>query len=299
MINHARTLLLNISAQRTQLQDPGYEYVPAEFVPIQLPPALSTLRRVLFGAKPDLYFLSARAQELLGYIHSTELEEHIYRFDTRVTYWPPISAAVFGNAKANVLVRQTVGAPMQVVAAGQFSANSTTGRSTEEYTVVMHNTAGVTFLVTRADNETTTTAVPDLANPPTITLPGTALGLRPNFNSAVAEETRTFETAALLVTEQFDTLSTPQPESLPTGDNIARWLVTARANPQPAITTLLTNLELLGEPLFLSLFGVAPVEPYLTFKNLWFDHPIPAYRLAGLTLAVIYRTEETKEANRG
>jgi hypothetical protein len=299
MINHARTLLLNISAQRTQLQDPGYEYVPTEFIPIQLPPALVTLRRVLFGARPDLYFMSARAQELLGYIHNTELESHIYSFDPRVTYWPPMNAAVFGNAKANVFVRQTGGAPMQLVATGQFSANSTTGRSTEDYTVVMHNTDGITFAVTRADGETETTSVSSTVNPPTLPLPGTALGLQPNFNSAVSEVIRTFETTSILVTERFDTLAVPRPESLPVGANIARWLVTARANPQPVVTALLPNLELLGEPLFLSLFGVAPVEPYLTFKNLWFDHPIPAYRLAGLTLAMIYRTEEAKEANRG
>jgi hypothetical protein len=54
------------------------------------------------------------------------------------------------------------------------------------------------------------------------------------------------------------------------------------------------TLELLGEPVFLELFGVEPAEPYATFKNVWFDHPLPAYKLAGLTLAFIYRLEEVR-----
>lgn len=70
------------------------------------------------------------------------------------------------------------------------------------------------------------------------------------------------------------------------------WNVSARANPAPAITAVLPNLEFLGEPLYLELFGVAPEEPYKTFQNLWEDHPLPAYRLSGIVLAFIYRMNE-------
>ena len=75
---------------------------------------------------------------------------------------------------------------------------------------------------------------------------------------------------------------------------VARWEITTRAKPASAITTAISPLEMLGEPVFLELFGVGNDEPYETFKNLWFDHPLPAYRLAGITLAVIYRTEEAR-----
>jgi hypothetical protein len=75
----------------------------------------------------------------------------------------------------------------------------------------------------------------------------------------------------------------------------AQWLVETKANPAPIITTAFPSLEMLGEPIFLELFGSAPAEPYSTFKNLWFDHPLPAYRLSGLVLALIYRTEELRK----
>jgi hypothetical protein len=58
-------------------------------------------------------------------------------------------------------------------------------------------------------------------------------------------------------------------------------------------------LELLGEPVFLELFGAAPVEPYATFKNLWFDHPSAAHRLGGLLLALIYRTDAVRNKTNG
>jgi hypothetical protein len=75
---------------------------------------------------------------------------------------------------------------------------------------------------------------------------------------------------------------------------ISRWQISTRAAPQPVITALLPTLEMLGEPVFLELFGVKQREPYATFKNLWFDHPNAVYRLIGLTLALIYRTEEAR-----
>jgi len=77
------------------------------------------------------------------------------------------------------------------------------------------------------------------------------------------------------------------------------WTIAIDANPAPVITTLLPTLELLGEPVFLDLFGVAATAPYDTFKNIWFDHPLPTYRLAGFVLAVIYRTEEARNKNNG
>ena len=49
-----------------------------------------------------------------------------------------------------------------------------------------------------------------------------------------------------------------------------------------------------GEPIFLELFGLAPEEPYLTFKNLWFTNKELPYQLGGLLLAVITRAEEVR-----
>lgn len=77
------------------------------------------------------------------------------------------------------------------------------------------------------------------------------------------------------------------------------WSVAARANPSPAIISVLPNLEFLGEPTYLALFGVGPEEPYKTFQNLWEDHPLPTYRLGGIVLALIYRINELLKAQDG
>jgi hypothetical protein len=300
MINHARTLLLNTPAQRGQLQDQGYEYIPIDFSPVQLSPALMTARRVLFGARPDIYFLNARAQELLGYAHNTELAAYVYALDPRVTYWPATTNSFFENAKPTVNVRQTYGPPLRLTITGSFFADGAAGRSTADYTVVLNNAAGFELAVQRAGADAAEiTVISSTTNPPTVSLPTTDLTIRPDFSSAVTNATRAVELAGLAINEQFDVPLVGWPGSPPTGAAIARWLISARANPKPAITSLLPTLELLGEPLFLNLFGVAPAEPYATFKNLWFDHPIPAYRVAGLTLAVIYRTEEIRATSNG
>ena len=91
------------------------------------------------------------------------------------------------------------------------------------------------------------------------------------------------------------------PASLPDpgASGAARWLVDLAVDPPPAITTILPALELIGEPAVLELFGVVSEEPYTTFKNLWFDHPLPAYRLAGFVLAYIYRLNERRSNNNG
>ena len=133
MINHARTLLLNTRPQNSQRQDAGYEYMPATFRPVALPQALATVYRVLFGTKPDMYFLNLRARELLTYIHQTELAEYVYRLDPRVTYTTTTSAPFFENAKPTITVVQTAGLPLPLSWGGTFSASDATGITTKQF----------------------------------------------------------------------------------------------------------------------------------------------------------------------
>jgi len=327
MINHARTLLLNVSPQKNQRQDAGYEYMSAAFWPSTLSPALAAVYKILFGRQPDMYFLNLRARELLTYVHQTELADYVYKLDPRVTYWPTTDAAFFENAKATLVVTQTVGPPLPLNWGGGFVASNSLGVTTKQFEITASNTDAI-YISIRDLNSLTApqvTLLPDPMQPPTIPLPETNLQFK--FNPQVTTEVYATltELEQLLILEQYDAeiglgldpavIVQPQPpampfkerrpilrmtgQSLPQGVDTAKWLVTARANPQPAITSVLPVLEILGEPLFLELFGVAPVEPYATFKNLWFDHPLSAYRLAGLVLAFIYRAEELRKANDG
>lgn len=329
MINHARTLLLNTAADRMQMQDIGYEYVPPEFKPALLDSTLSAIRRALFGATPDNYFLNVRARELMGYIHETELAQYVYALDPRVTYWPPGPDNFFENAKARVTITQTAGDPLRLNFGGTFSANNATGTSTQTYDVVLNNIAGMLSVDTQQTTknvDATTTEIQSIAAAPAIQLAETNLRFAVNFAAESSDTTPTTaalitETADLIITEQYSVDNLPvglelEPQelltlqmraaptrprmaaTLPTGPAIARWQITVRANPAPVIANI-PLFELLGEPLFLELFGVAEKEPYATFKNVWEDHPLPAYRLAGLVLAMIYRTDERMRLNNG
>ena len=339
MINQARTLLLNIRHNRVGPTDIGYEYIPETYVPVRLPTYLQTFRDVIFGTAPDNYFLHTRARELMGYLHETELVQYVSDLDSRITYWPPATSELFEQTKARVDIVQSAGPPIRLNVGGNFSANPTTGKSTQDYVISLNNLgqAGlelVTDLTTTAQvtetEKTTTTSFATMAAAPTIALAETRLNYSISYAPALSSGTSTAvlltETQNIIVTEQYDPDSglpyglelepteyiaamRARPvaemrsfdgnrmslEAVPTGLNACRWVVRAQVNPKPIIGSI-SRLELLGEPAFLSLFGVAPKEPYETFKNLWFDHPLPVYRMGGLVLALIYRTNEVRNA---
>jgi len=268
MINHARTLLLNVASDNGAPADFGEEYIPTSFVPVTLPSYIVTPRRILFGAAPDRYFLNFRGRELMHNLHQTELQEYVTALDPRVTYWPELTAPFF--TPASKISNAHIGGPKlgRLFFSGAPAADSGRGRSLREYLV---ETAADTITVT----------------------------LRAAPGQAAESVTSPFDT------ESGVTQAVLMPRSqlrVQIGNpvNGERWLVTTLARPTPAITTLLPVLELMGEPVALELFGPGnPPEPYSTFKNLWFDHPNAVYRLGGLTLAMIYRTNEVRSTPNG
>lgn len=320
MINHARTLLLNTTQANAVIRpETGAEYVPADFRPVNLSPPLRTLRRVLFGSDPDVRFLNLRVRELMGYIHQTELAEFVYALDPRVTYWPVQEEAFFDSSRKTLTITQIKGAPRRIAVTGTFQANNSLGRTLQQYLLTMGDEV-------LSPSATRTVALlqrlgrigPDIAeevgdagNPAILTLPDTTLKARLDSNTNTAQYYGRLLTEVndILVLEEYASsgflLENSDPQILPVSPSVAfnsvtaQWTITAKASPAPVITTLMPALELLGEPVFLDLFGVSPAEPYRTFKNLWFDHYAPAYRLAGLTLAAIYRTEELRRNPNG
>lgn len=272
MINHARTLLLNIFAQSAHAQDAGYEYISPTFRPVKLPSTIMTIRRILFGPQPDQRFLNLRARELLTYVHETELMHYVYDLDPRITYWPEYQKNMFDYRPA-LRIDQVSGPARRIATSGDFVA--TNGRARQQFSLALTGAPGEHVLeITSSTAPDSRVVVPfsDIKNAPTIAVPETQIKIRLD---------------SLVDGTAGDTGAT------------SFWNIAVDANPAPAITTLLPTLELLGEPAFLDLFGVAAPEPYNTFKNVWFDHPLPAYRLAGFILAVIYRTEEARSKNNG
>lgn len=263
MINHARTLLLNQPGATSQRQDIGEEYIPPTFVPRELPTYLQTVRRVLFGSTPDRYFLNFRARELMQLLHQTELGEFVYALDSRVTYWPENNAPFFGSDTKISIAPNNGNSSAALFVSGSDVADLGGGKSLREYVIEVGSGIVTATLMSPALASTATLVITDGSSQP-VQLPQSALSFR---------------------------LVNPT-----AGD---KWTLTTIARPAPVITTLLPVLELLGEPVLIELFGVNPLEPLKTFKNLWFDHANPVYRLGGLVLAMIYRANELGDRANG
>lgn len=307
MINHVRTLLLNQHPDTAGPTDIGYEYIPGVFKPIRMPTTLETVHKILFGNRPDNYFRNFRAREILNYIHQTELDVFTRQFDSRVTYWPQTHNPFYGATK-QVFVEQISGQPKRLNVSGTLFAGNAAGRAEYEYLLVLgKKNVGApeeesVFVVQASDGKVAATKFTN--DTPTVALPETQLKTR--VDSITDFDRLATEVGDIFIVEDYSQQSGELLLERPAGMNIlaitaigelidtvtAAWRVSARANPTPAILTVLPNLEFLGEPLYLELFGVKPAEPYATFLNLWENHPLPAYRLSGIVLAFIYRLNE-------
>lgn len=324
MINHARTLLLNINRRRMHASDVGYEYIPPEFKPVQLSPTLNLVHQTLFGSAPDNYFLSYRARELLGYIHTTELVKYVYAFDPRVTYWPETSRQFFEPTSKRVAITQTYGAPHRFSVLGNLRSLNAIGSAYNQFTIDFFkdddNALKLKLQRVHGREPAIVETVSSLSVP-TLTLPNTEVKLKlalrvplPGHPEIMSERANSLsvepyttpgggdiylerpainrvlsDDAALTVIETYSAIP-PQVQT----NLLARWFVETRATPDPVLTTAISALEMMGEPASLELFGFDNKEPYLTFKNLWFDHPLPTYRLSGIVLALIYRIQELR-----
>jgi hypothetical protein len=312
MINHARTLLVNTSPLRADYVDggyDGYEYISPDFVPVRLSQPLVLVRRLLFGTSPDGLFLGLRAKELMSYIHQTELAEYVYALDPRVTYWPAMKEANTAD-KQRITIRQVYGDTRRIIPSGDLVSAISSGTAYRSYSVLLSSspdTSGATVRIKTLEPPYTVSATNIvLPDAPNIPLPQNNVKIKiSGTNVALGAQYMTTESNDMLIIESFEQgVATPIAlESFGLGGEnpattiIAQWQIATRAKPPAAITSIIPSLEMLGEPLLLDLFGVKPKEPYTTFKNLWLDHPLPAYRLAGLTLAVIYRTNELRAKN--
>jgi hypothetical protein len=308
MINHARTLLLNTPAKKAQAQDAGYEYIPTEYLRVELTKNLKTIQSTLFGVNPDQRFLNLRAMELLSYAHQTELAEHIFALDPRVTYWPPVKVAF--QPTRPIVVTQVGGVHRQLSAAGVFNATNATPVAQRQYFVALTTDDQTATLTDALLTETVDFLTAETAGEVFLQETASGGGGAAQVNALYVKQINSLSEPLIVPLQNVSALPTitlPEtqikitPASLPDpgASNAARWLVDLAADMPPAITTILPALELIGEPAVLELFGVAPEEPYTTFKNLWFEHPLPAYRLAGFVLAYIYRLNERRSNNNG
>ena len=329
MINHARTLLLNVSAAAYAPGELGEEYVPP-YSALKLPTYLQTARRIIFGTAPDRVFLNYRVNELMRLLHQTELSEFVYALDSRVTYWPQ-SKTDFFLPQQQVITQKLFGVyETKLNIIGNPKPDNARGRAYREYTVRINGAVGeevVTITSTTTPEEIEVPLAWLQDNQPVLRLQAGAVGtrglsepidlfdgfLKAQFADVPAKQPQlALETdTAAIISEDY--LAEPvelEPGKDPTLQQLRRmglvdntllaiWRLTVYAKPDSAITVCLPRLEFLGEPFYLDLFGVTDVEPYVTFKNIWFDHPNAVYRMGAFVMAMIYRTNEIYGASNG
>jgi hypothetical protein len=330
MINHARTLLLNVPSSTYQPGTLGEEYIPP-YSPVVLPSYLRGPHKVLFGTNPDKVFANFRVHELLSLIHQTELAEFIYALDPRVTYWPQKQTEFF-TAQKQINEEKIKGIKaVKLYLTGEAQPDNKMGRAFRDYSVVMESSGGTERLLVSADSTKTTTDdvlswTYDTVNAGGLSDPiplfdsaidmrvsdtsggdGSGYIRRRNMAILLLESSYNilFENQANIFLETSVESSSSMPMRMPTlpiittGQTIATWRVQVYSRPGDALKVCMPALEFLGEPFYLELFGVAPKEPFETFRNIWFTHPVNAYRLAAFTLAMIYRTNERREVMNG
>lgn len=256
MINHIRTLLLNVSGtNRLSYDSPGEQYVPPSFTARTLSIPLQRVRRCLFGNSPDRTMLNYRLQQFLALLHGNELEEFVLSPDPRVTYLPfthDLMDAVLHGAE----VVQTAGTAKVFYVLGGYTPVESSGRLLQKWQVTVTDGTTVTVETYDADGRTYTTTysytVTDGLSS-VLSLPGSGLSYR-------------FESGTGSV-----------------------WQVQVVSRPVVTMPQIVQNADsLLDASCYDALFS--ETEPYRTFKRLWETSDEPPYRLSGLVLALAYRT---------
>lgn len=332
MINHARTLLLNKSNDTYLPGVIGEEYMPP-YSPVKLPSYLTTSRKILFGTDPDKVFLNFRLHELMNLIHQTELGEFVFALDNRITY-DPLAANEFFMAQRQIKLRRLIGLDIgqigtRLFVTGQVKPDNVIGRAYRNYIVEVTTANGEYYMtvVAEAAKDTadqqinwlgsgsgntmrltmTDNTVGGLSGP--VTVPKTELDLRVVAPQVLPPVLLMEDEYSLLKEDAYEIELEPGEDPAPMplrrmavteSSVVAKWALETYARPDSAITTCLPRLEFLGEPFYLELFGVGnDVEPYATFKNIWFDHQNPTHRLGAFVLAMIYRTDAIRKNQNG
>ena len=258
MINHARTLLLNVSGGSGFLGTLGEEIIPADYLSLNLSSALQSVRKVLFGATPDREMFNYRARQLMALLHATDLAEFVTDLDPRITY-DLQDDPYFDNNTFVATADQVVGSGDQFSLLGTSVAPDASGLLKKVWDVTVASSSNATVqlrspLTSSTEAYTITSGLSDA-----VPLVGSDLSVM--FGAGVGN----------------------------------KWVVTSRVRPAADLGSIAATLETIGEPVLLGLFGVGSAqgatEPFKTFRNLWNHNNELPYKLGGLLLALIYQTE--------
>lgn len=263
MINHARTLLLNIDGEPAGYgQQPGDEFVPPTYLAAVLPSYLQQVHKVLFGSGPDRIQLNYRVRQCLGLLHRTELVEFVTDLDPRITY-DVLPADELFDSLFQTVVQPLADTTDQLFIQGKATKENTgEGRLQDQWLLTRTSSSQVEMVYLSRPSVLTESAILFYTHglSSRIDLPGEAgLGFK--------------------LEEGTD----------------GSWYIESTVRPVRSLDQILAELDVLTEDIRLELFGVGSsqgsTEPFRTFRNLYRYHPELHYRLGGLLLATIYQTD--------
>lgn len=131
MINHARTLLLNVAGPHAEnLGIPGDVYIP-EYAAVVLPPDLQMIWNTLFGDAPDYDGLVHHVAQYMAILHSTEYGAYVTDLDPRLTYDPKNSGIM-----AEGFFGVSAGGPTAINIEGNWDGAGAGGRVVTEWDIV-------------------------------------------------------------------------------------------------------------------------------------------------------------------
>lgn len=252
MVNHFRTLLMNVDGSLPRLEYAGEEIVDPAFRAVLLPASLRTIRAALFGTQPDRSFLNYRVAQLMAIVHATPLAEFVTALDPRITY-DPFAAGLADDSLFEPVVTKIGSLGGLCTLTGTPAAPDATGRA-------LHRLRLTTLSPTEAKVERLT--------PPT------------------GSTTTAYDTSTKIALT-----GTGLSAKLSEASDGQMWEIELTARPQRDLADLVQAASNLGEPVYLDLFGLVPAEPQKTFRALWTLKQELPLRLAGLVCALVYATE--------
>lgn len=86
MINHFRTLLMNVNGSTYPGTYIAEELIDPSYTTIAVPQPIRAVRTALFGSTPDRHMLNYRCRQLLALVHASPLREYVTALDARITY---------------------------------------------------------------------------------------------------------------------------------------------------------------------------------------------------------------------
>ncbi|RIZ71252.1 MAG: hypothetical protein D0530_04820 [Methylococcales bacterium] len=254
MINHARTLLLNVDGPHTV--DPavaGDVFIPS-FNSKAATSALATVRATLFGTLPDYAGLVYRTAQYMDILHATDFKEYVYALDPRITYTPG-GAGLVGATEGYTLSGPANSA--QVFHAPAALATDTTGRLNFDWmlTKADSGTVNIAYLNTVVQQSVTFSGGVSSS----IYLPGSNLCMTIFGNSVPAYV----------------------------------WQVHYTKVPAVDLGAVSAGLSAALPRFSTAVFGDPLIEPYLTFYNLATSTANLPLNLSGFLLGYIYRSNES------